>query len=159
MALAHERLAKLVDWVKQSSASYPTPLRHDTVDVGPFAVFIPWSLNLAPVPNLVGPGHLPLWIPESQAIAGLPPPPVTESPASQPRLSDRLSHLVWTFGDRRFEGALIPLTNPAESLQTALDRHVPGLDLNLHPALFLPLWPLDADTRAWVDAQLPLVRG
>jgi hypothetical protein len=47
-----------------------------------------------------------------------------------------------------------PGTDPAEPLQTALDRHAPGLDLAQNPALFLPLWILDLGTRARADAQL-----
>jgi hypothetical protein len=34
----------------------------------------------------------------------------------------------------------------------------PALDLAQNPALFLPLWILDPESRAWADAQLPVIR-
>jgi hypothetical protein len=159
MARAQDRLAALVEWVKQSSASYPTPLGHETA-VGPYAVFISQALNLPPNPCGLGLGHLPLWLPASQAIPALPPLPfdLAEPPASQGRAGDRLRHLVWVFEAGRFEGALIPLTDPAEPLQAALDRHVPDLDLAEVPALFLRVWDLNGDDTVWIAPRLPLVR-
>ncbi|WP_242361888.1 hypothetical protein [Anaeromyxobacter sp. SG17] len=156
MTTAQARLAALAEWVKASSANEKAPLGKDTIVRGAFAVFLPRPLNAPPDPFAVGPEHLPLWIPEQQSIADLPPLP-TDPTTSQPRVADRLRHLVWMF-DGRFHGALIPLSDPAEALQTALDRHLPGLDLDHHPALFLPVWQLVGEDWAWADARLPLVR-
>lgn len=158
MTRAQDRLALLVEWVKQSSASYRTPLGGDWVEPGPYAVIVPQDLDTSPDTSAFAPRHLPLWIPESQALPGLA--PVTQGePENQDHVPERLRHLIWMFQDGRFQGALIPLTDPAESLQTALDRHIPALDLAECPAVFLPLWKLDPKSRIWADAQLPLVRG
>lgn len=157
MTTAQVQLAALVEWVKASSANKKAPLGKDMIIRGAFAVFLPRALNAPPDPLAVGPEHLPLWIPEQQALAGLPPVP-TDPTTSQPRVADRLRHLVWMFEEERFQGALIPLTDPAESLQITLDRHVPALDLDQHAAFFLPVWLFASEDRAWADARLPMVR-
>jgi hypothetical protein len=161
MTRAQEQLAALAEWIKQSSARYPTPLAaigrgRDWVEPGPYAVFVPQPLDASPTDSFA-PRHLPLWIPEQQAIPGLPP-AAQDEPENQNHVADRLRHLIWMFQSERFRGALIPLTDPAEPLQVALDGHTPGLDLGEHLAVFLPLWNLTGEHRAWADAQLPLVR-
>jgi hypothetical protein len=155
MTQAQERLAALVEWISQSSANDKAPLG-GTIVRGPYALIVPKALDLPP-DDAFAAGHLPLWIPEQQAIPGLP--PVTQGePQCQDHVACRLQHLIWTYQAGRFQGVLIPLTDPAESLQAALDRHAPGLDLEANLALFLPLWRLFGELRAWADAQLPLVR-
>jgi hypothetical protein len=159
MARAQDHLAAMVEWVRQSSASYKTPLGHDT-KVGRWAVFIPQDLALPPNQAGLDLGYVPLWLPTSQAIPAIPSLPINpaEPPASQGRASDRLNHLVWVFEAGRFDGALIPVIDAAEPLQTALDRHAHGLDLTEVPALFLRVWGLGGDDTAWLAARLPLVR-
>jgi hypothetical protein len=157
MTRVQERFAALAEWFKASSASYRTPLG-GTTDVGPYAVVIPQSLDLPPDLGALGPDHLPVWIPEAQVTSALPGIPSTVGPASQPTRLERLMHLIWVFEARRFEGAVIPLIEPNESLRSALDRNLPGLDLNEVPAIFLPVWDLDGESRTWVDFRLPLVR-
>lgn len=138
MTPAQETVTALADWIKASSAPRKTPLGGDTL-VGPFAVLVPLALDQAPTPTF-DPGALPLWIPEAQAPADLPAID-TSAPASQDRKAQRLAHIVWMVQDGRFPGVqLIDLTDPSETLQAALDRQAPGLDLDQTAAVFLPRW-------------------
>lgn len=155
MTRAQERLAAFVEWVKASSTSYKAPNGRDTVVKGPYAVFIPQALSLPPGPTFA-PEHLPLWIPEQQAVPGLPP-FVQDPPMSQPSVADRLGHIVWCFTDGRFEGAILSLTDPDEPLQSVMDRQAPALDLSTHPVLFAPVWGLDVEAAEFLDRRLPLV--
>ena len=76
----------------------------------------------------------------AQAPAGLPAID-TSAPASQDRKAQRLAHIVWMVQEGRFPGVqLIDLTDPGETLQAALDREAPGLDLDQTAAVFLPRW-------------------
>ena len=138
MTEAQTHLAALADWIKASSAPRKTPLGGDTL-VGPFAVLVPLALDQAPAPTF-DPEALPLWIPEAQAPADLPAID-TSAPASQDRKAQRLGHIVWMVQEGRFPGIqLIDLTDPGETLQAALDREAPGLDLDQTAAVFLPRW-------------------
>lgn len=155
MSLAQDRLRELVEWVKASSTDVPAPLGHDTIVRGPYAVFVPQNLNLPPSPAFDS-RHLPLWVPADQSVLGLPSWNVNP-PQSQDHTDQRLRHIIWMFESGRFKGALIGLTDPSESLQTALDQQLPGLDLEVTLALFLPLWLLNPEDRAWAEARLPIV--
>ena len=158
MTRAQERLATLVEWVKQSSKDSMAPLGKDRIVYGPYAVFVPQALNLPPEP-MFAPEHLPLWIPEQQATPDLPP-FNQDTPLMRGPMDSRLQHIVWKWMDGWFPGALLALTDPAEPLQGVLDRQLPGLDLDDCPAIFLPVWQLRGnDLRAWGLRQLPLVRG
>ena len=138
MTAAQQALSALADWIKASSAPRKTPLGGDTL-VGPFAVLVPLALGQAPAPTF-DPEALPLWIPEAQAPADLPAID-TSAPASQDRKAQRLGHIVWMVQEGRFPGIqLIDLTDPSETLQAALDREAPGLDLDQTAAVFLPRW-------------------
>ena len=138
MSTPKEQLAALAGWIKASSQPRKTPLGGDTL-VGPFAVLVPLALDQAPAPTF-DPGALPLWIPEAQAPADLPAID-TSAPASQDRMPQRLGHIVWLVQEGRFPGIqLIDLTDPGETLQAALDREAPGLDLDQTAAVFLPRW-------------------
>jgi hypothetical protein len=138
MTAAQQALSALADWIKASSAPRKTPLGGDTL-VGPFAVLVPLALDQASAPTF-DPEALPLWIPEAQAPAGLPAID-TSAPASQDRKAQRLAHIVWMVQEGRFPGVqLIDLTDPGETLQAALDREAPGLDLDQTAAVFLPRW-------------------
>jgi hypothetical protein len=138
MTPAQEAVTALADWIKASSAPRKTPLGGDTL-VGPFAVLVPLALNQAPAPAF-DPGALPLWIPDTQAPADLPAID-TSAPASQDHKAQRMGHIVWMVQEGRFPGVqLIDLTDPGETLQTALDREAPGLDLDQTAAVFLPRW-------------------
>lgn len=138
MSTPKEQLAALAGWIKASSQPRKTPLGGDTL-VGPFAVLVPLALDQAPAPTF-DPGALPLWIPEAQAPADLPAID-TSAPASQDRMPQRLGHIVWMVQEGRFPGIqLIDLTDPGETLQAALDREAPGLDLDQTAAVFLPRW-------------------
>ena len=137
MSAAQEAVTALADWIKASSQGYQTRLA--TVERGPFAVLVPLALDQAPTPTF-DPGALPLWIPEVQAPADLPAID-TSAPASQDRMPQRLGHIVWMVQEGRFPGIqLIDLTDPGETLQAALDRQAPGLDLDQTAAVFLPRW-------------------
>ncbi|MBI5070376.1 MAG: hypothetical protein HZB56_19240 [Deltaproteobacteria bacterium] len=132
------------------------PLGKDVIHRGPYAVFVPQNLNLAPTPNFAA-GHLPLWLPAEQAVPSTP--TFTQpAPENQDHVAMRLRHIHWMFTEGRFEGALLALTDPDESLGSALDRQLPGLDLSEFPALFLPVWRLDAEHRTWLEGHLPLLR-
>lgn len=137
MTQAQTQLAALADWIKASSAGYKTRLA--TVERGPYAVLVPQALDQAPAPTF-DPEALPMWIPEAQAPADLPAID-TSAPASQDRMPQRLGHIVWMVEDGRFPGLLlIDLTDPEETLQAALDRQAPGLDLEQTAVVFLPRW-------------------
>ena len=137
MTEAQTHLAALSDWINASSQNYQTRLA--TVERGPFAVLVPLPLDQAPAPTF-DPEALPLWIPEAQAPADLPTID-TSAPASQDRKAQRLGHIVWMVQEGRFPGIqLIDLTDPGETLQAALDRQAPGLDLDQTAAVFLPRW-------------------
>lgn len=157
MSLAQDRLAELVEWVRLSSARRRAPVGRDWIERGAYAVFVPRSLAEAPTPAFE-PEHLPIWILESQASPGLPPfsqPP----PSCQDGMAERLKHLVWIIEDGRFNAAIMALTDPSEPLRAVLDRQLPDLDLDRVPALFLPLWSLGDEDRAFVARRLPVVRG
>lgn len=155
MTTAQQRLAKLVEWVVASSQDRMAPLGKDRIVYGPYAVFVPQDLTLPPSPTFA-PELLPLWLSAQQAIPGIP--AYTQAaPLSRGRLDSRLRHLAWKWQDRWFQGALLGLTDPAEPLQSVLDRQLPDLDLSTHPALFAPLWDLDAGTRTFLERLLPLV--
>jgi hypothetical protein len=156
VSTAQDRLATFVEWVKASSARRPAPLGRDWIDPGPYAVFVPHSLSLPPPPSF-GPRHLPIWIPAEQAIPNLPTFNQPE-PENQDHAPKRLRHVLWTFADGRFEGAVLGLTDPAEPLQAVLDRKLPGLDLTAVPVLFVPLWTLGPADRSWASAQVPVLR-
>jgi hypothetical protein len=152
---AQQRLAVFAEWVEASSANETSPLGQPIVR-GPFLVLVPQSLSLPPGPTF-DPRHLPLWIPESQSIPALPP-FTQDPPENQDHTAQRLIHVPWMFSDGRFSGALLALTDPDETLQSALSRQLPSLDLNEYPALFLPLWGLTSNDRTWVERLLPLLR-
>ncbi len=138
MTEAQTHLAALADWIKSSSAPRKTPLGGDTL-VGPFAVLVPLALDQAPAPTF-DPEALPLWVLQAQAPADLPAID-TSAPASQDHKAQRLGHIVWMVQEGRFPGVqLIDLTDPGETLQAALDREAPGLDLDQTAAVFLPRW-------------------
>jgi hypothetical protein len=138
MTQAQDAITALADWIKASSAPRKTPLGGDTL-VGPYAVLVAQDLALPPAPSF-DPEALPLWIPEAQAPADLPPIDIG-APASQDHMAQRLAHLIWMVTDARFPNVrLINLTDPAEPLQVALDREAPGLDLDQTAAVFLPRW-------------------
>ncbi|HBP6760455.1 hypothetical protein ACOAOW_13630 [Pseudomonas aeruginosa] len=137
MTAAQQALSALADWIKASSQNYQTRLA--TVERGSFAVLVPLALDQAPAP-IFDPGALPLWIPAAQAPADLPAID-TSAPASQDHKAQRLGHIVWMVQEERFPGVqLIDLTDPSETLQAALDREAPGLDLDQTAAVFLPRW-------------------
>lgn len=138
MTPAQEAVTALADWIKASSAPRKTPLGGDTL-VGPFAVLVPLALDQAPAPTF-DPEALPLWVLQAQAPADLPAID-TSAPASQDHKAQRLAHIVWMVQEGRFPGVqLIDLTDPGETLQAALDREAPGLDLDQTAAVFLPRW-------------------
>lgn len=138
MSAAQEAITALAGWIKASSQPRKTPLGGDTL-VGPFAVLVPLALDQAPAPTF-DPEALPLWIPEAQAPADLPAID-TSAPASQDHKAQRLAHIIWMVQEGRFPGVqLIDLTDPGETLQAALDREAPGLDLDQTAAVFLPRW-------------------
>ncbi|MCV4385617.1 hypothetical protein OD793_09760 [Pseudomonas aeruginosa] len=138
MTEAQTHLAALADWIKASSAPRKTPLGGDTL-VGPFAVLVPLALDQAPAPTF-DPEALPLWVLQAQAPADLSAID-TSAPASQDHKAQRLGHIVWMVQEGRFPGIqLIDLTDPSETLQAALDRQAPGLDLDQTAAVFLPRW-------------------
>ncbi len=138
MTEAQTHLAALPDWIKASSAPRKTSLGGDT-EVGPFAVLVPLAADQAPAPTF-NPGALPLWVLQAQAPADLPAID-TSAPASQDHKVQRLGHIVWMVQDGRFPGIqLIDLTDAGETLQAALDREAPGLDLDQTAAVFLPRW-------------------
>jgi hypothetical protein len=158
MSRAQDRLVPLVEWVKASSLSEMAPLQHDHIVRGPLAVFVSSALDTPPVD--IAAGHLPLYIPATQAVPGMPSFD-QPAPANQASTTDRLRHLLWMFASGRFEGALVALTDRYESLQSAKDRQVPLLDLAEIPILFVPLYALDlapADY-AFVAGKLPFVAG
>ncbi len=137
MTAARQALSALAEWIKASSQGYQTRLA--TVERGPFAVLVPLALDQAPAPAF-DPSALPLWIPEAQAPADLPAID-TSAPASQDRMQQRLGHIVWMVQEGRFPGIqVIDLTDPGETLQAALDREAPGLDLDQTAAVFLHRW-------------------
>lgn len=138
MSAAQEAVTALADWIRASSQPRKTPLGGDTL-VGPYAVLVPLPLDQAPAPTF-DPEALPVWIPEAQAPADLPAID-TSAPASQDHKAQRLAHIVWMVQEGRFPGVqLIDLTDPSETLQAALDRQAPGLDLDQTAAVFLPRW-------------------
>ena len=137
MTEAQTHLAALSDWINASSQNYQTRLA--TVERGPFAVLVPLALDQAPAPTF-DPEALPLWVLQAQAPADLPAID-TSAPASQDHKAQRLAHIVWMVQEGRFPGVqLIDLTDPSETLQAALDRQAPGLDLDQTAAVFLPRW-------------------
>jgi hypothetical protein len=125
---AQQQLAALVEWVKASSCDRMAPLGKARIVYGPYAVFVPQSLALAPGPTFA-PEHLPLWLPEQQSIPGLPPFTHDPQPGQGPA-SSRLRHIVWCWMDARFQGGLLGMTDPEEPLQNALGRQLPAFDLN-----------------------------
>ena len=154
--LAQDRLTSLVEWVTESSRSYPSPLnKKTTVLVGPYATFVPLALDHAPTQTFVA-DTLPVWIPASQSIPNLPAAPET-SPESQDHSGSRAQHLVWNHQQGLFKGAVLALTDPEVTLQSVLDRQAPDVDLSLLPVLFLPLWLLDATSRWWLLSVLPFI--
>lgn len=154
--LAQDRLTSLVEWVNESSRSYPSPLnKKTTVLVGPFATFVPLALDSAPSQSFVA-DVLPVFIPETQTIPNLPAAPET-SPESQDHMGSRASHLVWNHQQGRFKAAILALTDPEETLQSVLDRQAPGVDLASLPVLAIPLWNLDANSRWWLLSVLPFI--
>ncbi|GAO01825.1 hypothetical protein [Anaeromyxobacter sp. PSR-1] len=156
MTLAQERLATFAEWVVASSRDCTSPLG-DRIIKGPYAIFVPLDLALAPSQTFAT-EHLPLWIPEQQVIPNLP--LCTQStPQSQGRRAGRLRHIVWSFNQGRFEGAILGLTDRGEPLQSVMERQAPTLDLATYPVLFAPLWDLDAETRTFLDRRLPVIRG
>jgi hypothetical protein len=156
MSLAQDRLTALVEWVNESSQSYPFPIGKGTTVVrGPFATFFPLALDHAPTHQFVA-DALPVFIPAAQSIPNLPSPPQTP-PESQAHAGSRACHLVWNHQQGRFRAAILALTDPEETLQSVLDRQAPGLDLASLPVLAIPLWNLDATSRWWLLSILPFI--
>jgi hypothetical protein len=154
--LAQDWLTSLVEWVTESSKSYPSPLnKSTTVLVGPFATFVPLALDHAPTQTFVA-DVLPIFIPAMQSIPNLPAAPQT-SPESQDHAGSRACHLVWNHQQGRFKAAILALTDPEETLQSALDRQAPGVDLASLPVLAIPLWNLDATSRWHLLSVLPFI--
>lgn len=155
MTTAQRRLGMFVEWIVASSRDAKAPLGKDTIVYGPYAVFVPQELSEPPNPTFA-PEHLPLWIPNQQSIPGLPP-STQDPPLSRGSPDSRVRHIVWKWLDGWFQGALIGLPDPTETLRASLDRHLPGLDLVEHAAIFMPLWPLAPEVRGWVERQLPIL--
>lgn len=138
MPTPQQAISAFADWIADSSEPRKTPLGGVT-DVGPYAVLVPLALDQLPAPSF-DPEALPLWIPQAQAPANLPAID-TDAPASQDPKAQRLAHVVWLVTEGRLPSLqLIDLTDPDETLQTALDRQVPGLDLEQTAVVFLPRW-------------------
>lgn len=154
MSRAQDRLAPLVEWVKTSSASETSPLG-DTIVRGPWAVFVPSALDVPPVD--IAPGHLPLYLPAAPLVPGTPS-HLQAEPENQGSVAPRLLHFLWMHGEGRFDVTLLALSDPYESLQSALDRQAPGLDLAETPVPFLRCWTLPADDWAYLAGKLPAVR-
>ncbi|WP_242355954.1 hypothetical protein [Anaeromyxobacter sp. SG64] len=141
--------------IKDSSTPYKAPLGKDTIDNGPWAVFLPQPMSSPPGPAFA-PSHLPLWLPEQQAIAHLPP-YTQDPPVERGSIDSRVRHTVWMYQQGRFKGAPIGLTDPAEPLQSALDHKLPGLDPSEWPVMFVPVWN-GSGVRSWSLGALPVVR-
>lgn len=138
MPTPQQAISAFADWIAASSKPRKTPLGGVT-DVGPYAVLVPLALDQSPAPAF-DPEALPMWIPQAQAPAKLPAID-TDAPASQDHKAQRLAHIVWLVAEGRFPGVqLIDLTDPDETLQAALDRQAPGLDLEQTAVVFLPRW-------------------
>lgn len=154
MTIAQQRIAAIGAWLAESSKPRPAPLS-GFVAKGPFAVLVPSALDAAPTPNF-DTEALPLFIPQAQAPASLPTIDTT-APASQDPASDRLAHLLWLMDAGRLPGvAVVPLEDPAEALQAAIDRAgMGGLDLTATALLCVPLWALPADARDSIARRLP----
>ncbi len=136
MPKPQQALSALADWIAESSKPRKTPLGGVT-DVGPYAVLVAQDLSLPPAPSF-DPEALPLWIPQAQAPANLPGIDAN-APASQDHRAQRLAHIVWLVAEGRLPSMqLIDLTDPDETLQAALDRQAPGLDLEQTAVVFLP---------------------
>lgn len=138
MTTVQQALSALADWIAASSAPRKTPLGGDTL-VGPFAVLVVQDLSLTPAP-LQHEDGLPLWLSPDQAPQDLQPLP-DAPPTSQDHKAQRLAHLLWKEQDGQFPGVqFIRVASGAETLQQALDREAPGLDLNLTAVAFYPGW-------------------
>lgn len=139
MTAAQDSIRQFSEWLVSSSAPRKAPLGGDTIVTGSFATLVPQSLALAPSPTLDSEALL-LWIPALQAPPGLPPID-TAAPTGHQRKAFRRAELYWRASDGLLFGVkLIPLSDPGETLQAALDREAPGLDLDNVGAVFVPSW-------------------
>jgi len=138
--LAQERLSTLAAWIAASSASRRTPMKGAT-SIGPWAVVVPADLEAPPQPAFEA-DALPIFVPASQAAPLNLPAIVTKAPDSQDFVANRLAHLLWLIGDGRLPpAAVVPLDDPDEALQDAIDRAgAGGLDTTVWPVLCVPVW-------------------
>ena len=157
MNLAQQRLGELADWIERSSASRRTPLG-GRISVGPWAVIVPADVAAPPEPEFDAKAF-PIFVPaaqaESVAIGAID----TSAPDSQPRMGDRLAHLVWKMeaGDLP-PAAVIGLESADQPLQDAIAAAgADALDLTAFPLLCVPLWALSPGEYAAISGKLPML--
>lgn len=154
MTLAQERLAELAKWIRSSSAPRRTPLNHPIV-VGPYAVIVPTELDASLTPGFSAEA-LPLFVPKAQC-AGVAVGRINkDAPASQDRMRERLSHLVWKVQAKALPPCrFVPLPDGRETLREAIERAgATDTDLDALPLLGVPLWAMSAWDRATITTRL-----
>jgi len=148
---------ELAAWIALNSRSKRSPMS-GTISAGPWAVIVPSDVAEPPMPGF-DPKAFPIFVPAEQAEGVAIGVIDTAAPDSQPRLSDRLSHLIWRVQDRTLPAvAIIGLESPVEPLEEAIvAAGADTLDLDVVPLLCVPLRVLQPDEYEAIGGKLPLL--
>jgi hypothetical protein len=159
-AITDTKHKALVDWVDQSSRPRPAPLGREVIDNGPVAVFAPVAIDTPPLPVLSQP-QLCVYLPTPLGFTipyRIRADTAGPTGTSYGSFEERLSHIIKAVSDGRFQVCVIALPSPSETLRYRMDRQLPGLDLSQDAVIFLPVWQMAPDLRAWATRNTPIYR-
>ncbi len=156
MTTAQSRVADLARWIDASSGPRRTPLGGDT-EVGRYAVIVPCDFDEPPRTDFDAEA-LPLFVSADQAEGIATGPIVTDAPASQDRVCERLAHILWKIGTDLAPMAVIGLDDPQEPISGAVERAgASAVNVGTYPVVALALYALSAADRAIIAARLPVL--
>ena len=156
MTTAQSRVADLARWIDASSGPRRTPLGGET-EIGRYAVIVPCDFD-EPPPIEADPDCLLLFVSADQAEGVATGPIVTDSPASQDHVRERICHVLWKIGTDLAPMAVVGLDDPLEPISGAVARAgAAGVNKGAYPVVAVPMWAFSAADRAIIAGRLPVL--
>lgn len=156
MTVAQSRLADLARWIAASSGPRRTPLGGET-EIGRYAIIVPCDFD-EPAPIDADPEALLLFVSVEQAEGVDTGPIVTDAPASQDHVRERLAHILWKIGTDLPPMAVVGLDDPLEPISGAVERAgAAGVNVGTYPVVAVALYAFSAADRATIAERLPVL--
>ena len=156
MTTAQSRVADLARWIDASSGPRDTPMGGAT-EIGRYAVIVPCDFDEPPRTDFDAEA-LPLFVSMEQAEGVATGPIVTDAPASQDHVRERLAHILWKIGTDLAPMAVVGLDDPQEPISGAVERAgADAVNVGTYPVLAVPLYAFSAADRATIAARLPVL--